>query len=346
MKHEEIDIIVPVWNKPEQTRQCLAALVEHTPGARLIMLDNASERETESLLQEFAERLGDGSLLFRNDKIQDFVKVVNRGLARAEAPVVAIVRNTSTVGKGWLEPMLALISERPETGLAVPNLVDRRSGEGAGSSAPRINPIEISHACFDALLVRGDLYRGIGGFDEEMDGGLWCLKDYSRRAWQEGYVTVRCGGAPVFREENPVLGSRARREEKVRKSMERFVAAWGMEESFFFDMHGEKDPEELARQFGIFLESARCGNRITVSARPGIYREIVRKGFDRLHENIVVKRLPRLFASGAAEKMFSRMRGDVPELKMLTSADQLSGRLCRDEGGARPGLTHGGTDAG
>ncbi len=348
MKYPEIDIVVPVWNKPEQTRQCLAALVEHTPGARLILLDNASERETEALLQEFADRLGDRCLLFRHDKNQDFVTIVNKGLARAEAPVIVIVRNTTTVGKGWLEPMLELFSSHPDTGLAVPNLVDRRRGLPSGTATPCVNPIEIPHACFDAVLILGELYRRIGGFDEEMDGGLWCLKDYSRRACSEGFVTVRGAGPPVFREENPLLGSLSRREEKVRKSIERYVSAWGREESFFIDMSGEKDMQGIDRQFGIFLESARCGNSFTVFARPGIYNAIVRKGYGRLHENIVVKRLSYLFGARSAEKMFSRMRGDVPELKKLTNADQLTGLPCRGagSGGNRSGLFHGGSDAG
>jgi hypothetical protein len=329
MKHPEIDIIVPVWNKPEETRQCLAALLEHTPGARFILLDNASERETEAMLQEFADGLGDRSLLFRNDKIQDFVAVVNRGLARVEAPVAIIIRNTTTVGKGWLEPMLELVSNRPDAGLAIPNLVIRKNGVPLRAVSPCVRTIEIPHVCFDAVLVLRELYRRIGGFDEGMDGGLWCLKDYSRRAWNEGFATLRVAGPPVFREENPLFGSLPRREEKTRKSIDKYVSVWGREQSFFIDLSFDTDMEDIGRQFGIFLESARCGHSFTVLVRPGTYMQIARKGYNALHENIVVERLPYLFASGSAEKMFSRRRGDIPELRKLTSADQLNGLICR-----------------
>jgi glycosyltransferase involved in cell wall biosynthesis len=332
MKHHEIDIVVPVWNKPEETRQCLAALLKHTPGARFILLDNASERETESLLQEFADGLGDRSLLFRNDKNQDFVTVVNKGLAKTEAAVIIVVRNTTTVSKGWLDPMLELVSSRPDAGLAVPNLVERKSGDSSGSTGPQGRMIEIPQACFDAVMIQRELYRRAGGFDEGMDGGLWCLKDYSRRAWNEGFVTIKTAGPPVFREENPLFGSLSRREEKVRKSIDRFVSVWGREEYFFFDMSGEIAFEEIGMKFELFLQGARCGHHFLILARPRTYRYITRKGYDRLHENIVVERLPYLFSSGSAEKMFSRMHSDNPELKKLTNTDQLTGRFCRDEG--------------
>jgi hypothetical protein len=348
MKHPEIDIIVPVWNKPDETRQCLAALAKHTPGARFILMDNASERETEALLQEFADGLGDRSLLFRNDKIQDFVTVVNRGLASSEAPLVFIIRNTTMVGKGWLEPMLELVSSRPDAGLAIPNLVDRKRGVPLGTTSPCAGAIEIPHACFDAVLVIRELYRRIGGFDEGMDGGLWCLKDYSRRAWNEGFVTFRVAGPPVFREENPLFGSLPRREEKVRKSIARYVSVWGREESFFIDLSAETDMEEIGRQFGIFLERARCGHSFTVLAGPGAYRKMARRGYVSLHVNIVVKRRPYLSGSGSAERMFSRMRRDIPEMRKLTNADQLAGLLCRvaDNSRIQADVSQGGVDAG
>ena len=49
-----IDILVPVWNNPFETRACLAGILSHSPGARLIVVDNASSRETELMLEEFS----------------------------------------------------------------------------------------------------------------------------------------------------------------------------------------------------------------------------------------------------------------------------------------------------
>jgi hypothetical protein len=43
-----LDIIIPVWNSPVEVRAALASFVSASPMARLVMVNNGSERETES----------------------------------------------------------------------------------------------------------------------------------------------------------------------------------------------------------------------------------------------------------------------------------------------------------
>ncbi|HKZ17768.1 MAG TPA: glycosyltransferase [Geobacteraceae bacterium] len=323
MNPPAIDIIVPVWNRPEETRHCLANLAEHTPNARFILLDNASERETEILLQEFAEALGDRALLFRNDKIEEFVALVNKGLARSEAPVLALVKNTTLVGKRWLEPMLELVSRRPDAGLMVPRLVAKGVGIPFGRKVSTSPPIEITHADFAAVLILKRLHDRVGGFDEGLDGALWCLKDYSRRAWKEGFVTVSVPGAAVFHEEEIPLSSQIRREERVRESVATYVRRWGRDLSYCLDMPADIDPDGMRQEFETLLGSARLGHHFTVIAHAKTYGKIVRAGYDLLHENIVVERLPLFFASGAATRLLARLRKDTSDIRMIKHAGEL-----------------------
>jgi hypothetical protein len=332
MKLFAADIIVPVWNKPEKTRLCLAELVKHTPEARFILIDNASERETELLLHEFAEALGERALLFRNDKARESVAVVNMGLAKAEAPFVVLVDNSTVVGKGWLGTLLDMVSSRPDVGLAIPDIVLKKDRHPHGKKLAPVRQIEVSHGCFAAVLIRKSLYDRIGGFDESMDGGDWCLKDYSRRAWKEGFVTVKASGVTVFHDEDVPLGSPARREERVKESMTKFFSRWGEEQSFCVDMSGKTDPVSLRLQFETMLDCARRGCSYTVLAHRKTYREVVREGYDLLHKNIAVERLPFLFASGSADRVFSRLRKNTPNMKMITIEDQLACRICRVNG--------------
>lgn len=54
MHAPRVSIIIPVFNKWELTRNCLAALREHTPGdIEVIVVDNASADETASGLEPF-----------------------------------------------------------------------------------------------------------------------------------------------------------------------------------------------------------------------------------------------------------------------------------------------------
>ncbi len=98
-----IDILVPVWNKPFETRACLAAILAHSPGARLIVVDNGSSRETELMLEEFSDSLGDQGLFIKSEKNMGLVAAINRGLARSDSDYTVIVRPYVSVQQGWLE---------------------------------------------------------------------------------------------------------------------------------------------------------------------------------------------------------------------------------------------------
>ena len=171
------DIVVPVWNDPIDTRNCLVSLAAHSPQARLILVDNGSDRETERLLEEFADILDQRALLVRSDRNLGFIRAVNRGLDRAEADFITIVRHTSIVGSGWLEPLLEFGRSHRDAGLLIPRLVAGSKGKGAATAGSGGGVREEDHGSFAALVVRRELYGLIGGLAEEMDAGIWCQKD-------------------------------------------------------------------------------------------------------------------------------------------------------------------------
>ncbi len=85
MTSPTIDILVPVWNNPFETRACLAAILAHSPGARLIIVDNGSSRETELMLEEFSESLGDQGLFIKSERNIGLIAAINLGLARSDS---------------------------------------------------------------------------------------------------------------------------------------------------------------------------------------------------------------------------------------------------------------------
>ncbi|BBA70583.1 hypothetical protein YM18_2063 [Geobacter sulfurreducens] len=301
-----VDILVPVWNRPVETRNCLVSLVESTPEARLILIDNGSDRETERLLEEFAERLGERALLMRNDITCGFVPAVNRGLSRAEAPFVVIVRNTTVVAPGWLEPLVKLAAARSEIGLAVPLLVLDAATSRRGRGKPDVTVTEVSYGSFAAMLIRRSLFERIGGFDEELDGDLLCLRDYSRRALAGGYLTLAAEGVPVVFRDEVLLGSPARRRELVSASVATVDARWGREASFLIYFPAEADPEVVRARFGVLLRAARMGHRFTVAIGCKLRRAVSAAGLGSLHRSIAVEELPRFFAPSALRRIADR----------------------------------------
>lgn len=332
MESFTVDIIVPVWNRPVETRACLVGLLNTCPTARLILIDNGCDRESERLLEEFAELLGERALFLKNSINQGFVRAINRGLARAEAPYAIVVRNTTTVTDGWLEPMLELADSRAEVGLIVPQLLE---SAGAPPAKLRRRPLasatEIGHGSFAAMLIRKELFACQGGFDEGLDGALWCLKDYSRRSLRHGYLTCTVAGSSVICVEEAPLGSLARRQELERHSAAVYEERWGGEESFCLCLARDADPEEVRREFTVILRGARMGHRFVVLAQGKLYRLLHEHGYGKLHRTVALEKIPRFFAAAETRKLLSR----------LFPADAQPSVVADMSGGSFPGIDNG-----
>jgi glycosyltransferase involved in cell wall biosynthesis len=323
MNNPAVDIIVPVWNRPVETRNCLVTLIEHSPHARFILVDNGSDRETERLLEEFAEILDHRALLLRNNVNQGYVKAVNKGLARAEAPYIAIVRNTSLVTANWLEPMLDLVQKRGEAGVVVPRLVLGTPQKSQKRSAD-ISPIEADHGSLAAMLLNKKAYDAIGGIDEDMDGGIWCLKDFSRRSYRAGFLTFRTGEGSVYYEEDVPLGSAERRETAVQRSIGRYRQMWGVENSFCVYMPKGADLNILRQKLEVLHEGARQGHAFTVLTHGKLQKELLQANCHRLHEHILFFRLPSIFEARALRRILAYEHKKTPGVTMVTGIDGMA----------------------
>ena len=299
------DIIVTVWNHPVETRNCLVSLIEHAQDARLVLFDNGSDRETEQILEEFAEGLGDRALLLKSQANLDRVKAINRCVERAEADNVVIVRNTSIVSDGWLEPMLELVTRRPEAGIVVPRLCPHPAA--IGKSAPLEPETECPSGSFAAMLLTRRLIESVGVFDETLDGDQWCLLDYSRRALDAGFLTFATFGGGVQYSDSPILGSRQRRDDLVRRSMEEFRRRWGIGSTWCVHFPGDTDLQLVRERLDLLLEMVRTGYRIDVAVHPGHYRELELSGHVARHSQLRIVRLPRFFAARAARKVYESL---------------------------------------
>ena len=102
-----VDIIVPVWNNPFETRACLVAILTHSPEARLIIVDSGSSRETELMLEEFSEPLGEHALFITSERNIGLVPAINMGLASSDRDFAVIVRPHVMVTSGWLTTLLS-----------------------------------------------------------------------------------------------------------------------------------------------------------------------------------------------------------------------------------------------
>jgi GT2 family glycosyltransferase/glycosyltransferase involved in cell wall biosynthesis len=176
-----VSIVIPVHNKIDYTVACLRSLAAHpgTAAFETIVVDDASGDAT-------AERLAQirGIRVLRNEQNLGFVGSCNAGAAAAHGEFLAFLNNDTVVEDGWLDALLRVFDEEPESGLAGAKLVypDGRLQEAGGivfadgsgwnygrfenPADPRFEFRRESDYCSGAaIMIRRDLFDQLGGFD-------------------------------------------------------------------------------------------------------------------------------------------------------------------------------------
>ena len=299
-----VDIIIPVWNRPVETRSALASFVASSPFARLVMVNNGSERETERILDEFAEALDDGAILLATSRNLGKVAAINLGVSQASAPYVFLADSSIRLQDGWFAPLLDYLQNNPQVG-------------AVALQESAVAPIESDHGSFDAMLVRSDLFKQVGLFDESLDNGVWALRDFARRLIRTGFLTAAAPSAGLKRETLPEFGSRSKRLERMQAAAARYSERWGASRSYLIPCLESHPGDNLDDFRNVLLASARRGNLLAVSAGGKLARLLKKEGFAALHENISFVALPLLFKEASFRKAVAKLLERDPETLLV-----------------------------
>ncbi|APH71819.1 glycosyltransferase [Aquibium oceanicum] len=105
-------IVVPIYNAPEETEDCIESVLKHTPvSVRFILIDDASP---DPKVREVLARYADISnvTVARNEANLGFTRTVNRGIEIAGAADVIFLNSDTKVTPGWFSNLrLAAYSE-------------------------------------------------------------------------------------------------------------------------------------------------------------------------------------------------------------------------------------------
>lgn len=312
MNSPTIDILVPVWNYPFETRACLAAIREHSPGARLIIVDNGSSRETELMLEEFSESLGDQGLFIKSERNIGLVAAINMGLARSDSDYTVIVRPHVTVQAGWLD---ALVNAAESTGAG--NVSPLFSGLGAPALpelAPGCTVMESCTISFETLLVRTEMRMIAGFFDENLDGNEWCLTEYVRRVAAHGYRTCITGRLRLSCSGGQQFGSAQRRNEMVQISRSAYISRWGVARHYCVYFGSEADAGSLGDIVTALLDGARQGHLFTLLLHRRQYAGFRKMGWNGLHTGIILHQVALLFPVRDLQRKIEALRSSSPDL--------------------------------
>ena len=206
-----VDVVVPAYERPDLLSDCLDALREAAPGARVIVVDDASADPGVAAAARSA-----GAVLVRHPVNRGPAAARNTGLRAADSPIVAFVDADCAVTAGWLEtlvahfddPRVAAVAPRISPRLRRPGLLARfQAARSALDMGPRPELVTfgapLGFLPSAALLVR----RSAVG-DSAFDEGLRLGEDVDLvwRLVEAGWMVRYEPAAVVTHEMRPTSG--------------------------------------------------------------------------------------------------------------------------------------------
>ena len=96
-----IDIILPVYNNLEITKNFIVSLKRQEIEYNLIIIDNGSDKKCNEFLQSL-----ENTIIIRNSKNEGYIKAVNQGFEKIKSEIVIIMNNDIILPKKLLKSIL------------------------------------------------------------------------------------------------------------------------------------------------------------------------------------------------------------------------------------------------
>jgi len=271
MAEDRCDIIIPVWNNRDETKQCLDSIrgTAEYP-FRIIVVDNASEDLTRDYLLSYQLGKSCPMIIIRNGENLGFIRAVNQGLRFSDAKYVCVMNNDTIACPGWLKEMVKILDENPDVGMVNPDSNVPRTPFDAEAVYRHAQKIavhkggfrELYKCSFFCALIKRELVNKVGYLNEDYGIGYFDDADYSRRSQALGYKTVMAGGVYVFHKESSSFDLTGKKWEIFRENEIRFNSLWGRPVRIIYTPKND----DLRRSSELINRVARLGHHIMVSA--------------------------------------------------------------------------------
>lgn len=255
-----VSIIIPVFNKIDFTKKCLAALFKNTPEDKyeVIVIDNGSNDGTREYL---ASLQGRPLRVIANPENMGFAHACNQGAAAASSDYLLFLNNDTEPQEGWLDPLVSLLDNDQTVGAAgskllFPDNTIQHAGVLVIENRKSHEPIVAIHAHYKkpadypdanltrtyqaltaaSILIRRSAFEQAGGFDEGYWNGYEDV-DLCFRLGSIGWKIVYQPASVLIHHESQ---SGPERFSKVHQNIQRLIERW----------HGKIKPDMIIKEDG------------------------------------------------------------------------------------------------
>lgn len=325
------DIIIPVWNQPKSTAECVKHIIDNTRYPyRLILIDNGSDSATKDYLEGLKNERKIEVYLIRNERNIGFVKAVNQGLKVSDALYICVLNNDTLPANGWLTELIRFAEKNPETGLLNP-LCNGHKEQNLSlneyahivSVSNRGKFMEMNQCQGFCMLIKREVVDKIGYLDEGFGLGGFDDTDYSMRAQKAAYRSVCVYSSYVYHKEHESFDVLGERKSLQIFSEKEYFKKWPRHLRLFMSISvsGKTERNEIINFLKILLYLARewCWINIFIFGDRKIRQrmETVKKEINfPLHQNIkynysnrwigvaeiFIRTIERLYGSKAGKK--------------------------------------------
>ena len=238
-----VSVIIPVFNQVEFTVRCLASILKYLPAAtfEIMVIDDGSTDSTEQLIGTIPN-----VRYLKNKTNLGFLRSCNKAAADARGAYIMFLNNDTQVLSGWLDSLYNVFETVQDAGMVGSKLV-YPSGhlQEAGSvlkkdgtveliglndhpEKPHYNFLrEVDHCSAASLLVEGNLFKRVGGFNDAYAPAYFEDADLS--------LQVRRNGKKVIYQPESVVvhalsvttnGTNGHKQQQIETNREKYLARW------------------------------------------------------------------------------------------------------------------------
>ncbi len=228
----KIAVVILNWNGEALLERFLPSVMEHSEGADIYVVDNASTDGSIDFLKQHYPTIG----VVQNDVNGGFAKGYNDGLKHIEADLFCLLNSDVEVTENWLGPIIKAFRDIPEAAIIQPKILDLKQKdhfEYAGAAGGFIDMLgypfcrgrifqsiekdegqyddikEVFWATGACMFIKSEVFRSLNGFDEDYFAHqeeidlCWRAKNAGHKVFYVGHSHIYHLGGSTLSNMNP-----------------------------------------------------------------------------------------------------------------------------------------------